>query len=113
MYRPLPIDSGKEADAPMQHLHIARGRSLPLGATAVTNGVNFSLLCRHGTEVALVLFPIDADEPLAEILLHDRRNRTGDHWHVLVGGLPPIFRYGWRVNGPSGRGHRFAPETVL
>src|SRR5262249_31745089 len=39
--------------------------------------------------------------------------RTGDHWHILVSGLPPAFRYGWRVDGPSGHGHRFDPGIVL
>jgi glycogen operon protein len=97
----------------MNTLRIARGRSLPLGATALAAGVNFALLCRHGTSVRLVLFPLDADEPLAEIDLHRRRNRTGDHWHILVGGLPPAFRYGWRVDGPPGPLHRFNPAIVL
>jgi glycogen operon protein len=30
-----------------------------------------------------------------------------------VGGLPPAFRYGWRVDGPKGGGHRFNPAIVL
>jgi glycogen operon protein len=94
-------------------LRTARGRSLPLGATALSDGVNFALLCRHGLDVHLVLYPLDKDEPLAEIKLDPRRHRTGDHWHILVGGLPPAFRYGWRVDGPRGRGHRFNPAVVL
>jgi isoamylase len=97
----------------MQSLRIARGRSLPLGATALANGVNFALLSRHGTNVHLVLFDMEGEEPLAEVELHPRRNRTGDHWHVLVSGLPTVFRYGWRVDGPRGSGHRFDPTIVL
>jgi glycogen operon protein len=97
----------------MSSLRIARGRSLPLGAAAVASGVNFALLCRHGTSVALVLYPIDGTTPLAEVTLHPRRNRTGDHWHVLVSGLPTAFRYGWRVDGPTGPMHRFDPDIVL
>jgi glycogen operon protein len=97
----------------MQALRVARGRSLPLGATAQPDGVNFALLCRHGTAVTLVLYDLDQPRPLAEVQLHPLRNRTGDHWHVLVGGLPPMFRYGWRVNGPPGVGHRFDPNIVL
>src|SRR2546428_99284 len=91
----------------------ARGRSLPLGATALADGVNFALLCRHGTWVQLVLLPLDSDTPLAEIPLDVRKNRTGDHWHILVAGLPGAFRYGWRVNGPPGGGHRFDPSIIL
>jgi glycogen operon protein len=97
----------------MQALRVARGRSLPLGATAHPDGVNFALLCRHGTAVTLVLYDMDQPRPLAEIQLHPLRNRTGDHWHVLVGGLPPMFRYGWRANGPPGVGNRFDPDVVL
>jgi glycogen operon protein len=94
-------------------LRISRGRSLPLGAAAFASGVNFALLSRHGTEVTLVLLPLDSDRPFAEIALHPRRNRTGDHWHVSVAGLPPTFRYGWRVAGPRGPGDRFDPSLVL
>jgi len=97
----------------MLTLQIVRGFSLPLGAMATPEGVNFSLLCRHGTAVFLVLFPPDGGTPLAEIALHPRQNRTGDHWHVLVGGLPPSFGYGWRIDGPSGPGHCYDPAVVL
>jgi isoamylase len=97
----------------MLTLRIARGRCLPLGASAVPDGVNFALLCKHGTAAYLVIYPLDANEPMAEIALHPRRNRTGDHWHVLVGGLPPAFGYGWRVDGPAGQGNCFDPSIVL
>ena len=76
-----------------------RGRSLPLGPSAQPEGVNFALLSRHGTSVWLLLEPLDGAQRLGEIALHPRLNRTGDHWHVLVAGLPPAFRYGWRVDG--------------
>jgi glycogen operon protein len=63
--------------------------------------------------VSLVVYPPDGTEPLAEVVLHDRRNRTGDHWHVLVAGLPAAFAYGWRVDGPKGPGHFYDPNLVL
>lgn len=97
----------------MNALRTARGRSLPLGATPLADGVNFALLCRHGTSVSLVLLPPEGNDVLAEVPLDPRKNRTGDHWHVLVAGLPPIFRYGWRVAGPRGGGHRFDPRVIL
>jgi glycogen operon protein len=56
---------------------------------------------------------LDSDTPLTEVELHPRQNRTGDHWHVLVNGLPPTFRYGWKVDGPRGGGHRFDATAVL
>ncbi|MCS6852564.1 MAG: glycogen debranching protein GlgX [Gemmataceae bacterium] len=97
----------------MGHLRTYRGRSLPLGATALADGVNFSLLCRHGTSVTLVLYALDEDRLLAEIPLHPRLHRTGDHWHIQVAGLPAAFRYGWRVDGPNIGGHRYDPSLVL
>ena len=77
--------------------------------------MNFALLCRHGTAVWLTIYPLEADDstPLAEINLHPRFNRTGDHWHIFVAGLPSAFRYGWRVDGPTGDGHRYDPNRVL
>ena len=97
----------------MQTFRTARGRSLPLGATALADGVNFALLCRHGTAVRLVIYLLDVEEPLVEIPLDPRVHRTGDHWHIVVAGLPPSFRYGWRVDGPYRGGHRFDPGIVL
>src|SRR5271168_3114080 len=99
--------------SPMLTLRIARGRCLPLGASATPDGVNFCLLCRHGTAVFLVLYTLEGGKPIAEIALHPRRNRTGDHWHVLVAGLPPAFCYGWRVDGPSGPGNAYDTSIVL
>ncbi|MFO0881733.1 MAG: glycogen debranching protein GlgX [Gemmataceae bacterium] len=86
---------------------------MPLGASAVPDGVNFSLLSRDATHVQLVIYPIEGSELLAQVTLHPRRNRTGYHWHVHVGGLPSAFAYGWRVDGPRGTGHAFDPSVVL
>jgi glycogen operon protein len=97
----------------MQTFRTARGRSLPLGATALIDGVNFVLLCRHGTAVSLVLYPLDGPEVLAEIPLDARKHRTGDNWHIAVRGLPPAFRYGWRVDGPRSDGHCFDCNVIL
>ncbi|MFO0966278.1 MAG: glycogen debranching enzyme, partial [Gemmataceae bacterium] len=97
----------------MPQLKTARGRCLPLGAMAGGEGVNFAVLCRHGTAVTLVLMAADGEGVIDEIGLDPHRNRTGDHWHVMVYGLPSIFRYGWRVDGPPGRGQRFNPHLIL
>ncbi len=98
----------------MLNLQIVRGRAMPLGATAQPDGVNFALLCRHGTSVFLVLSSLEKpQENLAEIALHPRRNRTGDHWHIHVGGLPQAFCFGWRVDGPKLPTSRFDPSITL
>lgn len=92
---------------------IARGRPLPLGASHTADGINFALLSRHATAVTLVVPGPDGDDALYEVPLHARRNRTGNHWHILVSGLPAAFWYGWRVDGPRGVGHSFNPTHVL
>src|SRR5438445_7763278 len=91
----------------------SRGRPLPLGVFPVPGGVNFALLCRHGTSVTLVILSDQGGTPLAEVRLDPHKNRTGDHWHIRVDGLPDTFCYGWRVNGPKGPKHRFDPTRLL
>jgi glycogen operon protein len=95
-------------------LRTSRGRPLPLGASIAPDGVNFALLCRHGRRVTLSVLPESgSDTPLAELPLDAHKNRTGDHWHVRVHGLPDTFRYGWRVEGPPGPRTRFDPSRLL
>ncbi|MFL5330570.1 MAG: glycogen debranching protein GlgX [Gemmataceae bacterium] len=94
-------------------LTISRGRALPIGASPDPGGVNFALLCRHGTRVWLVLSPADSNDPFAEIELDSGIHRTGANWHVRISGLPDSFRYGWRVDGPQGPEHRFDSRNVL
>jgi isoamylase len=98
----------------MPEFRTSRGRPLPLGSSITPDGANFALLCRHGTSVTLVILPEEGgNKPLAEIRLDPRRNRTGDHWHIRVDGLPNTFCYGWRVDGPKGPMHRFDPTRLL
>src|SRR5262245_54613822 len=94
-------------------LRVFRGRPLPLGASIAANAVNFALLCKHGTEVALVVEPLDRKGSAVEIPLDPLKNRTGHHWHIRIEGLPDRLRYGWRVNGPRGPLHRYDPNAVL
>src|SRR5262245_66532255 len=89
-----------------------RGRPLPLGASLTGHSVNFALLSKHATEVTLVLQVLDSGPP-EEIELHPQRNRTGEHWHIRLEGLPDQFRYGWRVGGRSGPRDRFDKAIVL
>ena len=94
-------------------LVVSRGSPLPIGATATPSGINFVLICRHGTAVSLVLTETCSAQLHAEIPLDPLTNRTGDHWHVRIDGLPEEFCYGYRVDGPTGNGNRYDPGNIL
>ena len=95
---------------------IGPGRSAPLGATVYDDGVNFSLYCRSGTFVELLLFDhVDDGKPGRVIPLDPWTNRTYHYWHVFVPDLKPGQIYGYRAHGPfePQRGLRFDPQKLL
>ena len=80
---PNVIDKAKE-NRPAEYsyrdnpLIVTRGSPLPAGAVATPAGINFVLLCRHGTAVSLVLSEpcdgeIHAEIPLDPAHEQDRR----------------------------------------
>jgi glycogen operon protein len=80
---------------------VKSGSPLPLGATVGLNGVNFAVFSRHATRVELLLYD-SADDPYPSsvIALDPLANRTGEIWHVWVGGLKPGQCYAYRIDGP-------------
>ncbi len=95
---------------------IEPGKPLPLGASIIGNGVNFSIFSRHGTSVTLLIFEKANDnEPIHEINLDLRKNRTGDIWHCFVRGISEGAFYAYRVDGPyiPEKGFRFNPHKIL
>ena len=95
---------------------IGRGASFPLGATAQSGGVNFSVYSRSASLVELLLFDNeDAIEPGRVIPLDPREHRTYHYWHVFVPDLTPSQIYGFRAAGPFApeRGLRFDHNRVL
>ena len=94
-------------------LSVERGIAVPLGASLVRGGVNFAVYSRRATAVTLVLFAPAGAEPLLEVPLDPRIHRTGDVWHVSVGGLNSGFEYGFRVDGPAAPRNHFDPRLVL
>ena len=92
------------------------GQSFPLGATVVTDGVNFSIYSRSASGVELLLFDREDDARPARIITIDpATNRTYHYWHALVRGVKPGQLYGYRVQGPfdPASGMRFDPAKVL
>ena len=91
-----------------------RGSPLPLGATQVSDGINFSIFSRNATEVTLVIWTSARDERSFLVPLHPRLNRTGDIWHARVHGLGKGFHYCYRMDRGSHTEpqlHPFAPHT--
>ncbi len=100
----------------MRGKRISPGRSAPIGATVDADGVNFSLYCRSGTLVELLLFDhVEDVKPTRVIPLDPWTNRTYHYWHLFVPDLKPGQIYGYRVQGPfePPRGLRFDPQKLL
>ena len=93
-----------------------QGQPLPLGSTVTNEGINFAVYSRHATTAYLDLFDSpDATTPTVSFTLDPKRHKTGDIFHIFVGGLKPRQVYGWRMNGPYRpiQGHRFNPNKLL
>lgn len=100
----------------MENLTYLPGKPIPLGATCMDGGVNFSVFSRNGTAVFLELFknPEDSD-PCCVIELDPRDNKTGDLWHVFIPGIGKDTLYLYRVDGPfrPNEGYRFNVHKYL
>jgi len=71
------------------------GRSFPLGATVLANGINFSVFSRDASRVELLLFAdAEALHPTRTIDLKARTHRTYHYWHAFVPGIGPCQHYG-------------------
>ena len=95
---------------------VDRGRSFPLGATVLAEGVNFSVFSRQASQVDLLLFDdAAATHPMRVVELDPRTHRTYHYWHVFVPGVRPGQIYAYRADGPfePARGLRFDPGKVL
>jgi isoamylase len=103
-------------DAIGRELHVTPGRPVPFGVSETRRGLNFAIFSRHATAMTLVLFASGRHDPVLEQPLDGTFHRTGDIWHVEVGGLETGTRYGWRADrqpGPMEKAYRFDPSRVL
>lgn len=81
------------------------GYPLPLGATPLAEGLNFSLFSRHATAVTLVIaIPALAggEDEYVELALDAEHNKTGDLWHILLETKRHDIVYGYKLSGPTG-----------
>jgi len=110
--RPLHELMGEVAE----HTQVRRGAPLPFGTDEVEGGINFAFFSRDAIRVRLELFSRPADAtPTRVIDLDPAHHRTGDIWHVWVGGIGPGQLYAYRVDGPycPSEGHRFNVHKLL
>lgn len=89
------------------------GKSYPLGATWLGEGVNFAIYSEKATGVDLCLF--DNSQPHIEQECIPLTEVTAHVWHGTVLGIDPGQLYGYRVHGPyePGKGLRFNPAKLL
>lgn len=97
-----------------QEFKYLKGSPFPFGVSIHQEGTNFALFSRHAENINLCLFT-KSEEPLCEIPLHPKKNKTGDVWHIKIQGLPEGCRYGYRIFGPFSptQGMRFDSEKVI
>ena len=77
------------------------GRSSPLGAAVLPDGVNFSFFPRSASGVNLLFFDREDDVRPSRVIPFDpATNHTYRYWHVFVPGVQPGQLYAYRVAGP-------------
>ncbi len=94
---------------------VRRGAPIPLGATLVSGGVNFSVFARHAERVTLILHRPGIPGPLVELPIPEEF-RIGDIWAMTVFDLDvDDIEYTLRVDGPWAPelGHRYQSEVTL
>lgn len=89
------------------------GRPLPLGATIVPNGVNFSIFSSAATACALVLFKEGEEKPFVEIPFAPEF-RIGNVFAINVFDIDTeTLEYGFRFDGASTGGDKFDKTKIV
>ena len=79
-------------------MEISKGSALPFGTAQKEDGVNFAVYVKDAEALLLCLFDEkNLAQPFVEIHFDKTKNKTGEVWHALVKGLPPVFAYAYRV----------------
>ncbi|KAL3692101.1 hypothetical protein R1sor_005752 [Riccia sorocarpa] len=95
-----------------------RGRPLPFGSTAMSNGVNFAVHSSGASAVSLCLYTegdLEKGTITKEIKLKPQVNKTGDVWHIFLPEIAPNLLYGYRVDGKFSQeeGSCYDPKRIL
>ncbi len=97
----------------LKKLHVQRGSARPLGVSQRPEGLNFALFSKEAKTVTLCLFTPGSEQPLAEITLDPRLNKTGYIWHLLVENPPGRLEYGYKIQKTPKAPHPNPPLTLL
>lgn len=100
----------------MTSFQVGSGRPMEYGAVITDGGVNFTLFSRNATHVTLNFFDNANDaSPCASVELDNKKNRTGDVWHVFISGIGEGTLYLYQIDGPyhPPAGHRFNGKKFL
>jgi len=91
---------------------ISDGLPYPMGASLSVDGVNFAVFSAHASDMWLCLFDPSGRSETARIPF---AARTGDIWHMHLGGMVAGQLYGLRAHGPYAPddGHRFNAHKLL
>ena len=73
------------------------GSPWPLGSTITQTGVNFSVAAPYATHLELLIFDNPDDEIPSRQISLDKKNQSGDYWHIEVEGLHAGCHYCYRI----------------
>ena len=100
----------------MTETYIREGRPETLGAVITQGGVNFAVYSRDAVSVTLFLFEKDDSErPAKSFELDPVKNKTGDVWHIEIGGIGEGALYLYKIDGPYDptKGFRFNKHKYI
>ncbi len=73
------------------------GSAWPLGSSVTPNGVNFSIAAPYAANIELLIFKYENDDYPIKKIPFDKKNRSGDYWHVELEGLTEGTLYGYKI----------------
>lgn len=81
---------------------LSGGMPAPLGITFFTNSCNFALYAAGASQVTLLLYKPAADKPYHEVPFDAKINKTGNIWHIELGGIPEGLEYAYLIDKTDG-----------
>ncbi len=74
-----------------------KGKPWPLGSSLTEKGVNFSVAAPFAKRVDILLFESGDSKEASQIIPLDKKNKSGDYWHIEIEGIGLGKHYGYQV----------------